>query len=259
MFRQLRAHMARRWPGTLVLAACQRAPRDPRPESGLDWIRLPPGDSLELDRELVGFMGGMFDCRAALFVGAQALAMVGAAGLGPRIAVLPRRPADEQGVDHVVVAKGKEWLAQIDQLLVRTVPVELFCRPDHSPQDVLQMLAAHPLGMRAHELVLNWQGVADERLGEILHLLRQRTRARVLVDLFLSELFDVPRAWLVPSVGDVFLHPRAWRQLAGFGGLLFRAPGNTRFQLSSDSPRAWVRAGVAAFNSSLALLGRGRP
>ena len=135
--------------------------------------------------------------------------------------------------------------------------MELFCGPDNTADEVVDMLSRHPHGDQARQVVVNWAGAAGDRLGRVLAALTQVSQAKFLADLFLSEMFDVPRGWLTPTVADVFLHPRAWQQLGGFVRLILTAPRRVEFCVSSDSPRAWVRVGVKAVNSSLALFGRG--
>jgi len=211
---------------------------------------------------LAGFLAEMFRVRAFVFVGPESIGFLNSIESdysSPRILLTEEAGSPGSNVaEHVLATKQvADWQRLLDDLLVESVPVELFCGPDNLAAEVVGMLSRHPHGDQARQVVVNWAGAADQRLGRVLAALSETSHASFLADLFLAEMFDVPRGWLTPSVADVFLHPRAWQQLGSFVRLLLTAPGRVEFCVSSDSPRAWVRAGVQVINSSLTLFGRG--
>jgi len=259
LFQQVIEHLQSNWPGTLLLSACTSIPKDVGPSQSLDWVRL---DQDKSGSDLAGFLAEMFRVRAFVFVGPESidfLDSIVADSLRPRILLSGEdvSPGSHEAEHTLSTNQLSNWRKDLDDLLVESVPVELFCGPGNPAAEVVDMLRRHPHGDQAHQVVVNWAGAADARLGQVLDALSETSQAKFLADLFLSEMFDVPRNWLTPSVADVFLHPRAWQQLGSFMLLLLTAPRRVEFCVSSDSPRAWVRAGVQAVNSSLTLFGRG--
>ena len=259
LFGQVIEHLQSKWPGTLLLAACSRIPKQVGPSRSLDWVRL---DDDQSGSDLAGFLGEMFRVRAFVFIGPEStgfLNSIDSDHLCPRILLSQETvaPGNHQAEHTLTTNQLSDWRQTLDDLFIESVPVELFCGPDNLAAEVVNMLRRHPHGNRARQVVVNWAGAADERLGRVLAALSEASQATFLADLFLSEMFDVPRGWLTPSVADVFLHPKAWQQLGSFVRLLLSAPRRVDFSVSSDSPRAWVRAGVQAVNSSLALFRRG--